>query len=185
MRSSAGILYSITALLTGFAAFSMMMQTVNGGPWSWWGPVMLGAAVLLMVAGLRALAPRLSVICLAAFAAATPLAICTAFGTWPLRCWIFAAALGLAAWAILKVDATIKHGDIAALSVSLLLVASWTSISVNTFRAYLSPNALSTSNVALVVLLFYWVLIMGVLVRAGITVFRSQSGGGFSSGSDR
>jgi len=185
MRASTGILYSITAFLTGFAAFSMMMQTVNGGPWSWWGPIMLGAAVLLMVAGFRALAPRLAVGWLAAIAAATPLAICTAFGTWPLRCWIFAAALGLSGWAILKADATIKHGDIAALSVSLLLVASWTSISVNTVHAYLSPNALNTSNVALVVLLFYWVLTIGVLVRAGITVFRSQSGGGFNHRIDR
>ncbi len=179
MRASAGILYGITALLTGFAAFSMMMQTVNGGPWSWWGPIMLGAAVLLMVAGLRALAPRLSVSWLAAIAAATPLAICTAFGTWPLRCWIFAAALGLSAWAILKADATIRHGDIAAFSVSLLLVASWTSISMNTVHAYLSTNVLNTSAVALVVLLLYWILIIAVLVRAGTTVFRRQSGGGF------
>ena len=27
----------------GAAAFYMIMQTVNGGPWSWWGPTMLGA----------------------------------------------------------------------------------------------------------------------------------------------
>jgi hypothetical protein len=135
---------------------------------------MLGAAVLLMVASINALVPRLAVSWLAAIAAATPLAICTAFGTWPLRCWLFAAALGLSAWAVLKVDATIKHGDIAAFSVSLLLVASWTSISVNTVHDYLSPKVLNTGAGTLVVLLFYWVLIIGVLVRAGITVFRRQ-----------
>ncbi|HWO30867.1 MAG TPA: hypothetical protein VNO32_18890, partial [Candidatus Acidoferrum sp.] len=59
-RASAGsgILYCITALLTGHAAFYMMMQTVNGGPWSWWGPIMLGAAILLMTASIHTLAPR-------------------------------------------------------------------------------------------------------------------------------
>jgi hypothetical protein len=146
---------------------------------------MLGAAILLMVAGIRAVAPRLAVVWLAVIAATVPLAICTAFGTWPLRCWVFAAALGLSAWAILKVDAAIKRGDIAALSVSLLLVASWTSISVNTVHAYLSLNALNASPVVLVVLLFYWILVIGVLVRAGVTVFRRRSGAGLGHRCDR
>jgi hypothetical protein len=156
----------------------MMMQTVNGGPWSWWGPIMLGAAILLMVAGIRAVASRLAVVWLAAIAAMAPLVICTAFGTWPLRCWVFAVVLGLIAWVILKVDATIKRGDIAALSVSLFIAASWTSISVNTIHAYLSPNILNPSAVALVVLLFYWVLIVCVLMHAGISVFRVRKGEG-------
>jgi hypothetical protein len=171
---SSGILYGITALLTGFAAFAMMMQTVNGGPWSWWGPIMLGSAILLMVAALRALAPRLAVIWWAVIAAATPLSICTAFGTWPLRCWLFAAILGLSAWVIITADKAIKHGDIAALLVSLLLVASWTAITVNTVHASLSTNAANTSVVALAMLLLFWALTIGVLLRAGTTVFRGR-----------
>jgi hypothetical protein len=175
MNWTSAILYCVTGLLCGHAAFFMMMQTVNGGPWSMWGPIMLGAAILLMVAGIRAAAPRLAVFWLAAIAATTTLVICTAFGTWPLRCWLFAAILGVSAWAVLKVDAAIKRGDVAALLVTLLLAASWASISVNTVHAYLSPNASSSTNVVLVVLLFYWVLILGVLLRAGFSVFRSRA----------
>jgi hypothetical protein len=178
MRAIAGVQYGITALLIGYAAFSMMMQSVNGGPSSWWGPVMLGAAILLMVAGVRAFAPRLAIIWLAVMAAATPLGICTAFGAWPLRCWIFAIALGLAAWAIFKVDVAIRRGDVAAFTVGLLLAISWISISVSTIQSYLSPNAARASVIALIVLLFYWVLIISVLLRAGFTVFsRRQSDG--------
>jgi hypothetical protein len=167
-----GILYSTTALLTGYAAFYMMMQTVNGGPSSWWSPVTLGAAILLMVTGIRVLAPRLAAGWLAAIAAVTPLLVCTAFGMWPLRCWVFGAALALSAWGIFKIDATIRHGDIAAFSVSLLLAASWTRISVSTLHTYLSTNALNASVDSLSVLLLYWTLIIAVLVRAGLTVFR-------------
>jgi hypothetical protein len=58
---------------------------------------------------------------------------------------------------------TIRHGDVAAFTLSLLLAASWASISVNTVRACFSPNALNASAVVLVVLLFYWVFISGVL----------------------
>lgn len=170
--AGSGILYGVTALLTGYAAFYMMMQTVNGAAWSWWGPLMLGAAILLMTASIHALAPRFPLIWLAVIAAAAPISICTAFGTWPARCWIFAAALGLSAWAIFKLDATIRRGDVAAFSMSLLLVASWTAVSVNTVHSSLSLGTINTSVVALIVLLFYWVLIIGVAVRAGRTVFR-------------
>jgi hypothetical protein len=136
---------------------------------------MLGASILLMVAGIHSLAPQLTLIWLAAIAAATPIAICTAFGEWPpLRCWVFAVALGLSAWAAFKVDATIRHGEVAAFSVTLLLVAAWTIVSVHTVNAYLSPNVLNSSIAPLSVLLLYWVLTLTVLARAGATVFRRR-----------
>lgn len=175
MRWSAGILYSVTAILTGSAAFSMMMQTVNGGPWSWWGPVMLGAAILLMVVGIRAFATELAVGWLVAIAAATPPAICSAFGTWPLRCWVFALAVGISAFVLFRVDAAIRHGDTAAFLASSLLAASWISVSVNTVRAYLSPNVANASLAVPAVMLFFWVLIVATLLRSGSTVFRRPS----------
>ncbi|MGO8795501.1 MAG: hypothetical protein ACLQLC_11815 [Candidatus Sulfotelmatobacter sp.] len=177
MKWRAGILYSITGLLAGYAAFSMMMQTVNGGPWSWWGPVMLGAAILLMVAGIRPFATRLAVGWLVATAAATPLAICAAFGTWPPRCCFFALSVGAFALIIFKADVTVGHGDIAAFLASFLLAASLIPVSVNTVRAYLSPNVANPSLAvpALLLLLFFWVLIIATLLRSGSTVFRRPS----------
>ena len=175
MRWPAGILYSITALLTGYAALFMMMQTVNGGPWSWWGPVMLGASILLMVVGIRAFANRLAMGWLVAIAAATPPVICSLFGGWPLRCWLFALAVALSALAIFKVDAVVAHGDAAAFLASSLLGASWISASVNTVRAYFSPNVVNPSPALLVVLFLFWVLIITTLLTSGSTAFRRPS----------
>jgi hypothetical protein len=175
MRWPAGILYSMTALLTGYAAFYMMMQTVNAGPWSQWGPVMLGAAILLMVVGVRAFVARLAAGWLAVIAAAIPLAICSAFGTWPLRCWVFAFALGLSALAIFKVDAAVQHGDVAAFIVSLLLAVSWISTSIDTVNVYLSPNVMHTNPATLGVLCFFWALIIPTLSNSGSTIFRRPS----------
>jgi|SRR5580693_4680583 hypothetical protein len=175
MRWLAGFLYSVTALLTGYAAFFLMMQTVNGGPWSWWGPVMLGASILLMVVGIHAFATRLPVGWLVAIASATPPVICSVFGEWPLRCWIFALAVGLSALAIFKVDAVIGHGDIAAFLASSLLGASWISVSVNTVRAYFSPNVANPSPAVLVLLFLLWAPIITALLSSGSTVFRRPS----------
>src|SRR5580700_1331657 len=175
MRWLAGFLYSVTALLTGYAASFLMMQTVNGGPWSWWGPVMLGASILLMVVGIRAFATRLAVGWLAAIAAATPLLICSAFGEWPLRCWIFALAVGLSALAIFKVDATIKHGDAAAFFAGSLLGMSWISVSVNTVRAYFSANVANPNPAALALLFVFWGAIIATLLSSGLSVSRRPS----------
>jgi hypothetical protein len=167
------MLYGITALLTGFAAFNMMMQTVNGAPSSWWGPIMLAAAILLMVAGIHAVVPQLSVRSLSVVAAGIPFAICTAFGTWPPRCWIFAAIVGASAFVILKIDASMNHGDTAAFSVTALLALSWLVVSVSTMRGYLYSTA-ANIGLGLLVLLFYWALILTALVRAGLTILRSN-----------
>ena len=175
MRWPAGILYSITAFLTGYAAFFLMMQTVNGGPWSRWGSVMLGASILLMVVGIHALATRLAIGWLIAIGSATPPVICSVFGEWPLRCWLFALAVGLSALAIFKVDAVIGHGDIAAFLASSLLGASWISVSVNTVRAYFSPNVANPSPAVLALLFLFWVPIITTLLISGNSVFRRPS----------
>jgi hypothetical protein len=82
--------------------------------------------------------------------------------------------LGLSAWAAFKVETTVRHGDVAAFSVGLLLIAAWTIVSVNTVNAYLSPNVVSSSIAPLFVLLLYWILTLSVLARSGATVFRRR-----------
>jgi hypothetical protein len=73
------------------------------------------------------------------------------------------------------VDAAIRHGDTAAFLASSLLAASWISVSVNTVRAYLSPNVANASLAVPAVMLFFWVLIVATLLRSGSTVFRRPS----------
>jgi len=170
VKVSAGILYVVTALLIGFAAFYMMMQTVNGAPFSWWGPVILGAAILLMVAGIHAVESRIQAGWLSLIAAATPLAICTAFHDWPLRCWIFAAILGALAWVIFKIEAAFKRGAFAAFCLSMIMAAAWLFVSVSTIHSAI--NALGSNAAVLVVLAFYWVLIIAVLTQSGRSILR-------------
>jgi hypothetical protein len=135
---------------------------------------MLGAAILLMVVGIRALVPRLAVSGAVAIAVATPLIICTVFGTWPPRCWIFAASMAVGAWGLLNADLGLKHGDVAAFSLSLVLLVAWTIVSINSINGYLSKSQLTATGAAFIVLLLYWLLILSVLVRSGGTVFRGR-----------
>lgn len=177
MRTRGGLTYFVTGVLSGYAAFFMMMQTVNGGPWSWSGPVMLASAILLTFAGgVHTLAPRLAGGWIAAISASAPLAICSAFGAWPPRCWIFAGVVGGVAWAMLKVDAIIDRGDIAAFSASLSLAGCLAAISIATVRTYIAARSPYASPLALVALVFYWLIIVGSLVHATLTVLRSRRG---------
>jgi hypothetical protein len=177
MRLPTGIQYVVTAVLTGRAAFYLMMQTVNGGPWSWWGPVILAASILLLVDGIYSLVPRLAVMWLVVIAASVPIAICAPFGTLPLRCWVFAAIMALVEWAFLKVGAAIKRKGIAAFLASVVLVVSWVATSVSLVNYYLHSNTLRMSASLIVMFLMSWALVIGVLVRSGFDLFHMRSGG--------
>jgi hypothetical protein len=174
-RGFGGVLYSGTGILTGYDSLYMMMQTVNGGAWSWWSPAMLGAAILLMIAGIHALAPRLGILWLSLVAVAIPLGICSLAGEWPLVWLISAAVLGLLAWAILRIEAGLRRGDVAAFSVSILMIVSWASASVNTVRSAVAASSPGSYGVVLGVLVFFWVLIIAVAERSGRSVFSARA----------
>lgn len=173
LRWVKGVLYGVTAFITGYAVLYQMLQKINGGPWSWWYPISLGSSILLLVGSVHAVAPEVSVGWLIALAAAIPLAICGLFGGLPLRCWVFAVALALAAWVGFIIDSAVRRSDIAAFIASSVLTASWLPLSMNTFRAYLSPNS-QVANSPLLPLLSLWTLIIATLVLCGIALFRSS-----------
>jgi hypothetical protein len=175
MRLFTGILYIVTASVVGYAALYMMMETVNGSPFSWWGPIILAASILLFVDGVYALIPRLTSVWLAIIAAGLPLAICGLFGTWPLRCWVFAGILGFVEWAFLSLGVTIKRNAISAFSASVVLVVSWAVASVSLVNSFVSSRTWRLSTFIVAVFLATWLLVLGVFAISSFSMFRSRS----------
>lgn len=58
MKRAAGVLYVVTALVSGFWASYLIGRASIGGPWSWWYVVTLGASVLLLVGGVHTVLPQ-------------------------------------------------------------------------------------------------------------------------------
>jgi hypothetical protein len=170
-----GIVCGVTGLVTGYAAVYQMLQTINGGPWSWWYPIMLGASVLLLTGAVHALAPSVNRGWLVALGAGIPLTLCAAFGTRPVRCWIFAVILGAATWTSLLFASTVKRAGIVSLLAAVILSVSWVPISIHTFGSYLSPNPTSSDPAVLLPVLILWALMIATLVLSGIGSLRSSS----------
>jgi hypothetical protein len=141
------------------------MQTVNGAPFSWLGPVVLGTTILLAMVGIRAFLPRVPRIALSLFAASVPILICSAFGEWPLRCWLFAAVLAVLAWAVFSFDRWVGRGDGAAVLVSCLLAGGWFLVTVGTVRQGTTSRT-GLNGPAIVLLALYWGLIISVVFSA-------------------
>ncbi len=174
MRWGIAAFYVAAAVLTGYAALYQMLQTINGAPWSWWYLIRLGASILLLVGGIKAVAPRVKSGWLVAISAAIPLAFCALFGSLPPRCWIFAFVVAVVALATLLIGSAMNRHGFAAFTASLLLVLSWLPASIATLRDYFAGNAPSTSPVALLPLLVLWVFIIGASVLSGIVSLRSS-----------
>lgn len=174
IRWAPAALYAVTAVLTGYSALYQMLQTINGGPWSWWFPIMLGASILLLIGSFHNVAPLVRPVWLAVIAAAIPLAICSVFGSLPLRCWVFALAVATLAWASLAVTTSVQNVSLTAFIASLMLAVSWLPVSFHTFHIYFSPYPPNADPIALLPLLILWSLITVCLVLSGKSSFRGS-----------
>ena len=173
MRWAAGLLYVSTGLLTGYAALYQMMQTVNGGPWSWCYPVMIAASVLVLVSGVHFTVPKLDPIWLAAIAAAIPIAVCTFFGRIPGRCWAFAAIIAMITWACFTFIGGARRQSLPALIANGVLLTSWIPSSATTIYAYMTLNSPSMTARALLPLIVFWVFLLAAMMISGVLFFRT------------
>lgn len=178
MRWEAGILYAVTALVTGYWGLRMMFTP--GGVW--WLLSMFGAPILLLVGGVLTLFPQVKKRWLVSLAGAIPLVIWAAF----LReflwiYWTFTAAVALATWGILALASALKRNWIAGFMASLILAASWTPISVEVSVEYFSPKNTGTDPMILILVLGPWVLIIASL-SAGIALSKSPEPGAVRNG---
>lgn len=170
VRHAVGTLLLVTALVTGYWEFYLMVRPSIGGPWSWWYPTMFGASILQLVGGILLLLPRMKKRWLVVLALAVPLILCTAFGV-SLWCGIFAAAIGFATWAALGLASAFKRPSVVPLTASLALALWWIPASVYNLRVYFSPNPPSPDPFEML-----WALVPSVLVMASLLASATSSG---------
>src|SRR5215831_4286044 len=100
-RAGTGALHLLTGVMTGYWALRLMFLPLNGGPQSWWPPIMLGASIVLLVGGVHAVIPRVQGFWLVLLAPAISLVLCAVlFQNLGARCWFFALAMALSTWII-------------------------------------------------------------------------------------
>ena len=175
----------MTAVVTGYWALRLMFLPLNGGPQSWWPPIMLGASILLLGGGMHVVAPQVRGVWLVLLAAVLPLALCAVlFGALAFRCGFFALVVALSMWITQSLASAVNRAGGLALIVSLILAVSWVPGSLNTLRLYFSPTTSRPDPTVLILLLVPWVFITASVI-AGVALCRSPksdasgSGGGF------
>jgi hypothetical protein len=160
MRSIAGIVQVLTALVTGWWELYLLFTPVNGGPWSRWYPITFGASNLLLAGGVLTLFPRLHKGWLVAVAAIVPLFY---FAGESLYWWIYMISLVLVAGLAMGVASITKMDWIVASIASLVLILWWVPESVQYVHLYLSPRPPSPDPKAL-----FWAVVPSVLVSASL-----------------
>ena len=177
VRQAAGVLYVVTALISGYWETSLMLRPLIGGPWSWWYIIMLGASVLLLVGGVHTVAPQVRWGWLVALAVVVPLVLWGLFrdGSWV---WpTFTVVTALVAWGTLVLASALQRGSIVAIIASVALAAWWVPASVRTLSAYFSPRPSSPDSMELL-----WALTPALLIIAsiitGIVLSKSPGPGG-------
>jgi hypothetical protein len=181
-RAGTGTLHLLTGVVTGYWALRLMLLPINGGPQSPWPSIMLGASILLLVAAVHAVIPRVRGVWLVLLAPAIPLVLCAVlFQSVAERCWFFALAMALSMWIIQAIASARKRAGLVFLIASLILAASWVPLSVNTLRLYFAPATSSSDPMTLVLALAPWVLIFATVV-AGVVACKSPASDGAGSG---
>lgn len=167
IRQGAGVLYVVTALVSGYWASYLIGRASIGGPSSWWYPITLGASVLLLVGGVHTALPDLKRSWLVAIAAGVSLL------PWNLGAWLregltFALVVTLVSWGALAAASTWKRAWIVAFIASVLLAAWWIPASVYNLGVYFSPKQSSLSPMQLAETLIPSVLVVASLIAGPI-----------------
>jgi hypothetical protein len=182
MRLLTGTLYLVAAVIMGYAAFLSMMQAVNGAPLSWLDPVALAASVVLLMAGIKAFAPRLPDLWLAVFSACLPLAICAALMAMPARCWVFAGVVAIAQWALGWLGRSLNREGLSAFVAGSVLLVLWTVTEYKLFNFYLNSSTTRLSPYLVGQAILFWLLLAGVVIRSAFALFRKSQPTDDSSG---
>lgn len=175
MRWTAGILYAVTALVTGYLGLRVMFTPSGGGRFFWWPLIMFGAPILLLVGGILTLFPQVKKRWLVALAGTILFVVWVAFVrdfSWTY--WIFAVAVTLVTWGILALTSALKRNWVGGFMASLILAASWIPVSVEVLVEYFSPKPPNPDPAALL-----WVLAPSILAFASLIagVASSKSSG--------
>jgi hypothetical protein len=122
-------------LATGESLFGMI-QTVNGGRETLWGPAALAASILLTIEGLGQLFPKLHGYLLITLAAVIPISFPGVFPGWQAPVWIFAVVLAFLEWMFQSIANATAQQDIGALAFSVVLMAALANTTFELFWFY-------------------------------------------------
>jgi len=169
IRRTAGILYVVTALVSGYWASYLIGRASIGGPWSWWYVTTLGASVLLLVGGVHIVLPQVRRGWLVAIAAGISL-LPWNLGAWHREGVTFAVVVALGSWAGLALASAWRRPSVVAFIASVVLAAWWTPASVHNVGTYFSPKPPSFDPMQLV-----WILVPSVLVITSLITAATSS----------
>ncbi len=107
------------------AAFPFVAGIGDEGAWQI--PAVFGAAILMILAGVRCLSARLGAVWLAVLGTAIPLVLCALYLnlSWPLRVLGFAGITAAIAWGLFMLETKLQRNDIAALLAGVFLLGIW------------------------------------------------------------
>ncbi|HEY1579480.1 MAG TPA: hypothetical protein VGF82_20620 [Terracidiphilus sp.] len=113
-----------------------MMQIVNVAKEGWWGPVTLGAAILLAIGGLAQLLPKIHAAVFVALAAVVPLGISILASELSPTTAIFVVSLAFFAWTMQKQSRAAGRSEVGMLVCGIVLAIALGNTTVNLFRFY-------------------------------------------------
>ncbi len=172
VRLLTGTLYAMTAIFMGYAAVLSMMLAINGAPSSWLEPVALAASIVLLMAGIKAFAPRLADLWLIVLSACLPLGLCAILMAVPATCWVFAFAVATTQWALGWSGKSLNRDGLSAFLAGSVLLVLWTVAEYRLFDDSLNHGTMRLSSYLIVQAVLFWFLLAGVVIRSACALFR-------------
>jgi hypothetical protein len=131
-----GMYKLLVGVLAATESLLGMLRGFNGVERGVWGPLTVAAAILLALDGLGQLFPRASRWLLVALAAIVPLAISIISEDWPVKIWMFAAAVAFAEWMFQEIKSAAGRTEVGALLCGVALAISLGNTTLMLFRVY-------------------------------------------------
>jgi len=133
-----GVYKLVVGILACIESLLGILRSGTGPAMNPWGPVTVGAAVLLAIEGIAEMFPRLHRWLLVSLAVVVPLGISISSGEWPLKDWMFAAATGFVEWMFQRLKTVTGRREIGSLACVMALALSLANTTFLLFRVYWS-----------------------------------------------
>lgn len=131
-----GIFELVVGVLFAVESSLGMMKIINMAKEGWWGPVTLGAAILLAIGGLAQLLPKLRAAVFVSLAAASSFGISFLAGELSSTTVIFVVLLAFFAWTMQRMSRTGMRNEAAMLVCAIILVIALGNTTVDLFQFY-------------------------------------------------
>lgn len=131
-----GLYKLLVGVLAGVESLMGILRSANPPELSIWGPLTIGASVLLAIDGLVHLFPKMNRWVFVALGAIIPIAMSALSGDWTRNLWMFAVAVGFLEWVFQEMKQTTGRTEIGALVCCAALACSLANTTFMIFRQY-------------------------------------------------